>query len=181
MSPTSPPMSDEAVKAATGKTWPQWFQALDKAGARMMPHRDIALHLHNIHKCPGWWSQMVAVGYERERGLRETHQKCDGSYAASASRTLHVPVGILYKAWTDAKALRRWLPDPFEVRKATSSKSLRITWPDGSHVDVYFWIKGPSKSQVSLDHRKLKDARAVAKQKAYWSRALDRLEERLFG
>ena len=31
-------MSDEAVKAKTGKTWKQWFAILDKAGAKQMTH-----------------------------------------------------------------------------------------------------------------------------------------------
>jgi len=31
---SSPRMSDDAVKAKTGKTWKQWFTILDKAGAK---------------------------------------------------------------------------------------------------------------------------------------------------
>ena len=32
-------VSDDAVKAKTGKKWDEWFKVLDKAGARMMDHR----------------------------------------------------------------------------------------------------------------------------------------------
>ena len=39
-------MSDEAVKAKTGKTWKEWFAALDKAGATKMGHQDIVKYLH---------------------------------------------------------------------------------------------------------------------------------------
>ena len=36
--PKVPPrMTDEAVKAKTGKTWAEWFVLLDKAGARRKP------------------------------------------------------------------------------------------------------------------------------------------------
>ena len=31
-----PRMSDEAVKAKTGKSWKEWFALLDKAGAKKM-------------------------------------------------------------------------------------------------------------------------------------------------
>src|SRR5215469_1117257 len=63
--------SDEAVKAKTGKVWAEWFKILDKAGAKKMPHKEIALYLYEKQKLPAWWCQMVAVGYEQERGLRQ--------------------------------------------------------------------------------------------------------------
>ena len=31
-----------AVKKATGRTWAQWLALLDQAGARKLPHREIA-------------------------------------------------------------------------------------------------------------------------------------------
>jgi len=62
-----------AVRKATGKDWQQWFTLLDKAGAAKMPHKDIACLLYQKHKLPGWWAQMVTVGYEQARGMREKH------------------------------------------------------------------------------------------------------------
>jgi hypothetical protein len=54
---------------------------------------------------------------------------------------------------------------------------MRITWvADGSHVDVGFYRKGEEKSQVALEHSKLKSAAEVAKSKAFWSDALGRLK-----
>ena len=94
-------LSDDAVKERTGKIWADWFKILDKAGAKKWPHKEIAAYLLEKHKVGGWWSQMVAVGYEHERGLREKFQKCDGEFSASSSRTLAVPVAKLYTAWTD--------------------------------------------------------------------------------
>lgn len=35
-------ISDEAVRAKTGRIWKQWFSILDAAGAAKMAHRDIA-------------------------------------------------------------------------------------------------------------------------------------------
>jgi hypothetical protein len=35
----APRMSDEAVKAKTGKTWKEWFAILDKAGASELSHQ----------------------------------------------------------------------------------------------------------------------------------------------
>ena len=38
-------MSDEAVKAKTGKAWKEWFAILDKAGASKLSHPEIVKYL----------------------------------------------------------------------------------------------------------------------------------------
>jgi len=172
-------VSDEAVQKATGKTWAQWFTLLDKAGARKMGHKDIAAYLHNEVGVPHWWSQMVTVGYEQERGLRVQHQRCDG-FSISGSKTVAASVDRLFEAFHDPKVCRRWLEDTAFVRKATPGKSLRITWSDGTtSVEVNLYAKGASKSQVSVQHSKLTDAKEAQRLKAYWTAALDRLKQYL--
>jgi len=161
-------VSDDAVKAKTGKDWAGWFAVLDKAGAKKMPHRDIAELLHAKYKVPAWWCQMVTVGYERARGLRKMHQKA-GGFSASCSRTIAAPVGALFRAWQDPARRRRWLAEKFTLRKATRNKTLRITWPDATNVEVYFVPKGRAKTQIAVQHDKLPNAAAVTKRKAFWS------------
>ena len=46
---------------------------------------------------------------------------------------------------------------------------MRLTWGDGSTVDVGFYAKGEAKSQVAIQHSKLPDAEFSARQKAFWS------------
>ena len=172
-------MSDEAVRAKTGKTWDEWFAILDAAGARSLGHKEIVA-LVSPEAGP-WWRQMVTVTYEQARGLREKHQTATG-YTANASRTIGVPVDRLFEAWSDAALRRRWLPDAeLTIRKATPGKSLRISWGDGSNVDVGLIPKGESKSQIAVEHAKLPDAEAVARAKGYWKQALDRLQQVLEG
>jgi hypothetical protein len=173
-------ISDEAVKAETGKSWADWFGILDAAGAKKWPHKEIANYLYNKENVRGWWSQMIAVGYEQERGLRQAHQASDG-FTASASRTIAAPLAWLFKAWSDDKARRRWLPDAkLEISKATAGKSLRAAWDGGkSRVEILFYKKGTRKSQVTVDHRKLKNAKESAKMKSYWFEALNRLQQSL--
>jgi len=96
-------VSDEAVKARTGKGWKEWFAILDKIGARKMSHRDIAEQLYKNYKISGWWSQMVTMGYEQARGLREKYERSGGYYEISISRTLEVPVSKVFKAWRTGK------------------------------------------------------------------------------
>jgi uncharacterized protein YndB with AHSA1/START domain len=174
-------VGNEAVQAKTGKTWAEWFAVLDAADAQTMSHPQIARYLQEEHSVPDWWCQMVTVGYEQARGLREVHQKTDG-FTANASKTLGVPLTVLYDAWADEDKRAAWLSEVgLTVRKATPDKSLRITWRDGSNLDVNLYAKGEEKSQVAIQHSKLPDAEAAALLKAFWGSALGRLEAFLEG
>jgi len=77
-------------------------------------------------------------------------------------------------SWTNL--VERWFAE-LTNRKATPGKSLRISWGDGTNVDVGFLAKGDSKAQVAVEHARLPDAEAVGRAKDYWKRALDRLRE----
>jgi hypothetical protein len=170
-------MSDAAVKAATGCDWKRWVDALDHVGAHAWPHRQIADYVHEKFEVPGWWTQTVTVGYERIRGLREIGQRRGGSYEATKSRTFPVPVGVLYGAFAEARKRARWLPGiALTVRRATPDKSVRITWEDGTSVEVWLMAKGDGKSSASVQHRKLASKESVARIKAFWSERLDALE-----
>ncbi len=61
-------IGDEAVRASTGKSWKEWYAALDEAGAAKLSHREIVAWLAEKHGVGGWWRQMVAVSYEQARG-----------------------------------------------------------------------------------------------------------------
>jgi hypothetical protein len=172
-------IGDEAVRAKTGKTWREWIATLDKAGGREMEHGEIASLLHEKFGVPGWWTQMVTVGYEQSIRKRVPGQKADG-FAASASKTLNVSAAAAFKAFNDPRKRASWLADEVTIRKATAPKSLRITCGDGkTHLDVNISAKGDNKAQVALQHTKLANAREAARMKKYWGDALKRLQEAL--
>jgi hypothetical protein len=55
-----------------------------------------------------------------------------------------------------------------------------MTWrPGESRVEVSFRSRGPGRSQVSVDHGKLADARTARTQKAFWTAALARMKSLL--
>lgn len=171
-------MSDAAVNEKTGRTWEGWVRELDRLGARAWPHREIAKHLHESCGVPGWWSQMVTVGYERIHGLRATGQRLDGAYEVSKSRTFPVPVARLYRAWKEPRTRAKWLPGiALTIRTATPDKSMRITWPDGTSVAAWFVAKGAAKSQVAVAHSKLAGKADAEARKAYWGERLRVLAE----
>jgi hypothetical protein len=169
-------MRNAAVAAKTGRTWEEWVRVLDADGAAVMPHRDIAALVHEKHGVGSWWTQMVTVGYERIKGLRDRGQRRGGSYEAGKSKTFHVPVSALFEAWADDAARRRWLDGVQPVvRTATPRKSMRLQWPDGTIVVVGFTAKGNAKGVLSIVHTKLRDKSAADKAKQYWADRLDAL------
>ena len=176
----SPRMSDEAVKAKTGKTWKEWFAILDQAGARKLSHPEIAKYLGAEQGVGPWWQQMVTVTYEQARGLREKHQRPDG-FEISISRTIKTQTEKLFRAVANEKTRLTWLPeDGLAIRKATPNQSIRFARPDGkAGFEVSFLSKGDDKCQVVVTCRKLPDAKAAAKMKTYWGKALDRLRASL--
>jgi uncharacterized protein YndB with AHSA1/START domain len=175
-----PQISSAAVKVKTGKGWNEWLAILDRAHAAKLGHKATAELLNRKHGVPGWWSQMVTVGYEQARGLRAKHQKPEG-FEISATRVIDSDVKSVFKAWVDAKRRARWLPKTaLTVHKSTPYKSLRITWTDGAKsISVGFYAKGADKAQVALAHGKLSSAAQAKKMKAFWSKRLDALKNLL--
>lgn len=177
-------ISDEAVRKATGRSWPEWFRVLNAAGARTMPHRAIAELLHERLGVRDWWSQMVTVAYEQAVQGRRKHEK-PGGFEVSGSKTINVPLAALYAAWQSPKSRARWLQGAdLVVRKATRQKSMRITWDaakgaDATTVSVNFYPRGPGKSAVSVQHGKLRSEAAAARAKRFWAARLEALKDLL--
>jgi hypothetical protein len=179
-SKNTPSISDESVLKATSKNWKQWFTLLDKDKAKALSHKEIAKLLATKYSVEMWWCQMITVEYERHHGLRVVHQKSDGNFAASGSITVNVPIDMLYQSWISEKQRQQWLPAmPLNIRKSTNNKSLRITWEEVSNLSVYFYNKGATKSQVTIEHDKLKNVSEVKKMKAFWKKSLQELKSHL--
>ena len=171
-------MSDAAVSKQTGKTWAAWVRVLDGAHAAEKTHREITDYVSSLGT-PSWWTQMVTVGYERIRGLRDKGQRRGGSYEAGKSRTFPVPVETLYNAFANGRKRARWLPVKITVRTATPQKTMRVTWSDKTDVHFNFLSKGDQKSTITVQHQKLPDKAAIAAMKQWWSERLDALSELL--
>ena len=172
-------MADAKVAEKTGRTWAEWTKVLDAHKAHTLPHGKITAILSDEYGVSSWWRQMVAVGYERIKGMRAVGQRADGKFEATKSRTFSVPVTVLFNSWNDARTRRRWLKESVKVRTATSPKTLRLDWSDGSIIAAWFESKGPGKSTVSLAHTKLASRAAAERVKKEWAERLDALGEML--
>lgn len=169
-------VTEDAVKGKTGKTWDEWCKILDKAGARMMDHQEIALFLHKQLGLSLWWAQMVAVGYENERGLRADKrsgpngQKCE----VTLNKTVPASRAAVWAAWQDRNTLERWLPGAdFAVTKTVPLKILHLDWPPETRVIVRLYERR-GQARVVVSHGRLADEDVEDVQR-YWLQALDRL------
>ncbi|MBP8948290.1 MAG: SRPBCC domain-containing protein, partial [Candidatus Promineofilum sp.] len=59
-------------------------------------------------------------------------------------------------------------------------KSLRLTWEDGTSVEVALTDKG-ERTTVTVQHNKLADAAAAEQMKGYWAEVLTRLGDHVTG
>ena len=168
-------MSDAAIKAKTGCTWETWTRALDKHDADKLSHSALAELIHTTFKTGDWWSQTVAVGYERIKGLRTRGQRRDGSFSANKSRTFAVSADQLFDAWHDPAIRKRWFGDTSRVRTAQRARSLRLGLSDGGIVAVNFTAKGKGKTAVAVQQEKLPSTDAAAQFKEDWSNRFDAL------
>jgi hypothetical protein len=170
-------VSSDAVARRTGKSWAEWFALLDAAGAPELDHKGIVAVLAQRHGVGPWWQQMVTVAYEKARGMRE-HQESDEGYKAAVIKTLELPLAKLYRLWAEPSERNKWLADDrFSIHKATASKSIRARWGRGvSRIDVEFCEKGPSKSQVTVQHNRIETSDAAEQMKAYWAKKIIALE-----
>ena len=177
MPAAKPIMTDKGIEAKTGHGWDWWFAALDKAGAAKLDHKGITALLDKKWKPGPWWGQMIAVSYERARGIRAMNQKCDGEFSVGVSKVMAVPLAKLYAAATDAKRWPEWMPKgAFEETSRTKDKYLRAKWKKDARISVNFTAKGADKAQITFDIGKLADNDAVEAERAAWKKAVERLQ-----
>lgn len=173
----------DGVRRSTGHDRKEWFALLDKWGAPRREYREIADWLTGKHDLSSWWAQKLIVEYEQARGLRAPGVRRDGTFEVGASKTVAVPVDRLYAAFIDAKLRERWLPGAvMKERESRPRESVRFDWGNGtSRIEVGFVAKNKGKSEVTVQHWRLPDARAAEKMKAHWRERLTALKALLEG
>jgi hypothetical protein len=172
---TEPPCSNEVIKEKTGRDWNQWCNLLDAEGAKELEHKELAKLVASLHDASGWWSQTIAVGYERLRGKRSLYERRDGTFTMSTSKTLPISAVKAHEFFVEEKKRFLWLKEELIIRTETAPKSVRITWPDKTSVAVWITAKGDTKCAISLEHSKLDSQADVTPRKAFWKAAFQRL------
>jgi hypothetical protein len=169
--------SDEKITEATGRSWEAWLSLLDRWGARDRKRTETVDFLLSEHAVAGWWAQAITTGYERARGMRLKHQQSDG-FTIYASKTVGVPIGVLFDAFVDERTRIQWLTDgSMSLRGSQPGKVARFDWGDGkTRVNITFEGKGPAKATAFVVHERLADPNAAEAAKASWKQRLAALK-----
>ena len=179
-----PPLvvSDDSIRERTGLGWETWFDLLDEWGAGEKTHREIARWVATQLDGPslGWNAQAITGSYERTRKGREVGQFDDG-FRVSVSKTVAVPVELLFDAFVDPAMRERWMPEG-QLCERTSTRPLRARFDlgeTGQRVHVTFTAKDDDKSTVSISHERLANAAERDRMKAVWKEHMTALAEEL--
>jgi hypothetical protein len=184
---------EAGVIKKTGHGYDHWFAVLDAFGAPAKGHTASAAHLYNDHGVPGWHCQMIAVEYERARGLRAMNQSCAGDFQVNVSKTVPVPAAEAVDALASPRRRAAWLKGadaslgralgaaltgpkarPIKVRK-TAAAALRYPW-DGGTVEIYVVDKPNGRASVTASCTRLTGPEQVDQRRAQWREALEGLK-----
>jgi hypothetical protein len=169
-------ISEDKVKAATGRGWMGWFVILNNMKATELPHKNVAKQLHEKHGAPGWWAQMIAVEYERARGGRKMNERAGGTFAVNVTKVMPVSLSKLFATATADKTRKNWFPPgAFEETSSTKDKYWRGKWKKDRKLEFGFYAKGDSKAQIALEISKLPTHDDIEKERAAWKKAMEKL------
>lgn len=175
-------ITDKLVVEKTGKTMEEWFLQFDKKGAVKMSQKgiyDLVNKTNGLEPLGEWNQNLLATSYAWSRGLKERGQK-EGGFEISVSKTVNVPLSVLYNSLLEDKTRNKWLKEKITIRKATENKSARITWSDNeTSLSVDFYKKAEDKAQIVVQHQKIPDSKTASKMKEFWAEKLDQLKSLL--
>jgi len=177
----------------TGHGYDYWFAVLDAFDAPAKGHTASAAHLYHDHGVPSWHCQMVAVAYERERGLRAMNQSCAGDFQVNVSKVVAASVAEVVDALRSGRRRAQWLrsADPALARaleaalsgarprevKVRDSALARLRYPwEKEAVEIAMMGKANGRTSVVASMTKLAGPKEVEERRAQWRTALEGLK-----
>jgi uncharacterized protein YndB with AHSA1/START domain len=199
-------ISDQAVKKATSRTWPEWFRSIEKeekrSGRDRWPHKQIVSYLEDQFSLSPWWCQMVTSAYEKFKGRRELGETAVAGFEIGAQKTVSVSKKMVWDLLIGSQGLRLWLGDTPDLKLIKGQKyrtaegisgefrvvefvdHLRLTWQpaDWAHpstLQLRVISKGESKTTIGFHQEKLPDAAAREQMRGRWKKVLKMLEKHI--
>ena len=191
------PVTNEAAKAATGKTRDQWYTELDKLDGLKQGRRAINTHLYGL-KIDPWWCSTIAIEYEKHHDVRKKDGLYEG-YFVCATKTIGAPPKAVFAAWANGAALSKWFGSATKAEvkdggtyenkdgdrgtfmRVRQDKDIRMTFENKAlsaptQVDVQFQDKGKGKTGLLVNHTRIQTRGEADGLRAAWAQALDQLK-----
>ena len=169
------------IEEATGRPWRDWLAEFERMGAATMSHKSIADALAARGDLSHWWCQQLTIAYEQETGRRLPGQRADGTFTASASRTMTGAPAALRQAL--AALVCRNLPEgvTLEEKPKETDTPKRLYWraglSDGTRLTLAIEPKPDSRIQVGITHAMIPLPAALPRLKAHWKAVLTDLPQ----
>ena len=192
-------ISSQAVEKATGKSWDEWIDFLDEAGARNLTHKEI-VHLININHYieSAWWRQSVTVGYEFARGSRILGETADAGFEIGMQKTVPREPREVWKLLISPEGVIIWLGTvenielkkgyryqttdgtSGEIRSLKDGEKIRLTrkTAGGENSSTFQISLAPAgkKTSVRIHHEKLANEAEREQMGNHWRQVLKELE-----
>lgn len=189
-------LKPEKVIAKTGKTIENWFDIIDKFGAKK-GHTAIAKHLKEDHKLTSWWAQSITTRYEFDNDLRKLYKRTGkNGFTITVQKTMPYNVKVIYEIFTNPKQLKNWFSPylkmtvkdgaAFNFDQVTKGKFISVI-PNSkivlnlvsnineevSKVTIEFNKKDANKTVVKITQSDLTTEISINAQKDFWKNFLN--------
>lgn len=157
------PISDESCRAATGKTFAEWFAWIEEHHPKS-GRRDVIKAIWETRDRPGdmWWETTIWVEYEASKGIVKKDGLAEG-YNICVTKSIAAPVAVIYALMAGAAAEGDIYSDPDGHSgvwlRLRPGKDIRLSWQTAgidspSLVDCAFVEKG-GKTGITLNHQRI--------------------------
>ncbi|ARU41918.1 hypothetical protein CCB80_12515 [Armatimonadetes bacterium Uphvl-Ar1] len=181
-------VTDESCRAATGKTFAEWFDWID-SGEGGAGRRNV---VNAIYDATGrgadvWWPTTIWVEYEAAKGIVKKDGLAEG-YNICCTKTISAPVEIVYFALAGTAKEGNEYSDP-EGNSGTwlrlrPGKDVRLQWrtagiENETLMDCALADKGKGKTGVVLNHQRIQTRAEADGLRRAWGQFLDELKSGL--
>ncbi len=192
--------STESVKKATGKSWRQWVDILEKAGARVLTHQEIVKLLKTKYKLKPWWQQQVTCGYEENIGRRLPGRNGKGFFSATITKTMQFDQKTVWRCLTSSEGIQIWL-NPMsdfafapknsfeieggifgEIRTMKAPTRVRMTWQDSDWdkstvLQIYVIPRSKGRAMLVFNHDNITTAAIKSSLRQRWRKAINDIND----
>lgn len=181
-------ISTEAVEKATGKSWDEWIEIIDKEGGEKLTHKEIARLLYDKKYIEnGWWCQQVTVGYEYAKGRRKVGETLTQGYEIGVQKMLPVNKEKLWKFLNSKRGKEIWSKDiEYEMRTVKDGERLRMKWkrPEWKsystlQITLFCPRNTEEKTNINFHQERLPSLKARSQMRDHWKKKLEEIAKAL--
>lgn len=193
------PVTDEGCKAATGRTFAEWFSVIEAAGLSDKRRDAIQLVYNETNRGKDvWWPTTIWVEYERSRGVVVKKDGRPEGFNICCTKGFKQTPADLFPHFATEAAFAAWVPGwsgameegsaftcgeaAGTVGRVRPAKDIRMVWnsPGRSptEIEVQFAVMG-GKTTINFYHKRIETRAEADGLRRAWGEALERLKARV--